>query len=53
LDATKIPDLATSAPIQDTDNFRKQVAIVTTHHPNGALLKDYGGHYPNHHQENW
>jgi hypothetical protein len=41
LDATKIPDLATSAPILDTDDFRKQVAaIIAERHPNKALVGD-------------
>jgi len=41
LDATKIPDLALSANILDTEEFRTQVVnIISARHPNGALLKD-------------
>jgi hypothetical protein len=41
LDAARIPDLAVSAPILDTDAFRKAVVgIIAARHPNGSLMKE-------------
>ena len=41
LDASKIPDLATSAKINDSEEFRKGVStIIVNRHPNGALIPE-------------